>query len=331
METKVNYVKAVLQSHKVMKTSTSKNEPKVVPFHRWKTLLRTCVNAEADRDFVQDKLEEANLKINDRDEQLQKLSADHSKLIEDYQKLSAEFQYIKLQHTAAMTERERINAKLTQELETCEANRKYACEHIQELNKLIHEAKTTMETFQEQKSTLEKEITLLKAERVNNEHLAKKSIQLNNEKEQLKSILNVHVCSFQQPKDSIHIRCGKCTSCKLDVAEGIIERLTSNVEKIENELTTKTAALTQTIENLAKARKDREIIEYNLTKSLNEGEQLRKAIEKLQSEINHRDTMLTIMDKDLRSISKGLFWYHATVARKSLEEVAKYKANIKIL
>lgn len=335
---RVSYAEALAQALKVMKAANPKNEPKVVPFHKWETLLRTCVNAEADRDFVQDKLEEANLKIADRDEQVTRLAKDYTELSQDHQKLAAEFQYIKLQHTAAMAERERIIAKLTRDLETCEGNRKYACDHIQEQNKLIREAKITTDTLREQNSALEKEIALLKAERVNNEHLAKKSIQLHNENEQLKSIRDAHACPFQRTKDSIHIRCGKCTSCKLEAAEGIIDRITSNVERVENdlqkvedELTMKKAILTQTIENLAKANKDREVVEYNFSNSLEEGERLRKENERLQTTVGHQEKMMEIMQRDLRSISKGLFWHHATVAKKSLEEVTKYKANIEIL
>jgi len=321
-----------------MKTSNSENNPDAIPFYQWETLLHTCVNAEADRDFALDKLEDANLKLNDKEEQIQRLSLDYTKLSENYQKLSAEVQYIKLQHTATLAERERIITKLTRDLETCESNRKYACEHIQEQNKLIREAKTTADTLREKNSAMEKEIALLKAEKVNNEHLAKKSIQLHYENEQLKSLQDTYACPFQRTKDSIHIRCGKCTACKLEAAEGIIDRITSNVEhvendlqKVENELTMKKAILTQTIENLAKANKDREIVEFNFSNSLEEGNRLRRENEKLKVTIKHQEKMMGIMHQDLHTISKGLFWHHTTVAKKSLEEFAKYKANIEIL
>lgn len=176
---------------------------------KWEKILETCCNAEAEVEHLQNIVEDLNFLVADVNE-------NNSRLIEEVRKLTAIISGNKIINTRVAADYETRIVALTKELETTEANRKYACNHIDEQNKLIRDVKAKMEeTWEENRK--------FRGEKINNEHLAKKTVELHQE--------NV--------------------------------RLMQENSEAKTQLVEMKAILEQTCQNLKKANKESDIIQHN--------------------------------------------------------------------
>jgi len=257
---------------------------------KWEKILRDCCDAEDEVDHLEEIVDDLNTQLEDAKESYE---------------------------------------RTVQELKVTEDNRKYACDHIQGQNKLIRDAKTTVETLRAEKETLMSELQILKESKVNSEHLAKKLLELQNENNNFKNRSDYYSCPFQRDKNSLYLPCGKCTSCKLDAAYGIIDRSAANVEHLECELNKTKAILDQTRQNITKANKERDIIEHNYTTYILETEKKNKKANQLlgafQAENQHLREIVRRQRDALELISRGAVFKHHSIARKALEDVMEYK------
>lgn len=318
---KVTLVEAQAQAKRVKdaadKAGAKSGPPLFLSRERWEEVLKSCVNAEAEVEHLQEQLEDMDLRMADVDEQ-------YRRQVQETLHLAAQLGVVKSANTQTLADRESRITKLSRDLETSEGNKRYACDHISEQNKLIRDAKEAMET-------LRTENEQLKAKQVNAEHLAKKVIQL--QQEVVKS--DSYYCPFQKTKDVTHIPCGKCVACKLDAAYGIIERSAENVKHLEiklqhalEEVQFKTKVLEQTSENLSKVNKDKVSVEKIYSKSLNESNELAGA---LQREKVHLNEIIRQQRDALEVIARGALFKHADIAHNVLMAVMEYKKENNLL
>ena len=313
-----NVAAALKKAKRVKEAVDAKNgPPMLVPRTRWEDLIKDCVNAESEVEHLQGQIEDLNLQLDDVKE-LYRRQYDESI------RLSRELNVAKSSTTGTLAERETRIANLLAELKQTEANRKYACDHIMEQNKLIRDAKATMEALRDENHKL-------KQERVNAEHLAKKVVQFQKELEDRWGV----ACSYQRGKDSYSSPCGVCVACKLDESNGIIERTAKNVESVEKErdaakteLQFTLSVLNQTSENLAKVNRERDAVKDTAHAAVTEARGLSAA---LQKETTHLKEIIRQQKEALEVISRGCMFKHAGVAHDALLSVAKYKEDNNLL
>jgi chromosome segregation ATPase len=305
------------------KAGAKSGPPVIVTQERWEDVLKACVDSEAEVEHLQEEMEKMSADISDKEE-------NYIRVLHECNRLTTELGIGKVVHTKAIADYEICIANLTRDLETrianltrnlenTESNKKYACDHISEQNKLIRDAKSAMES-------LRAENEQLKSKQVNAEHLAKKVIQL--QEELVKS--DSYKCPFRKTQNNtIHIPCGKCIGCKLDAAYGIIDRSVANVKhlegqlrKVEEELQFKTAILDQTSQNLIKSHEDKASVEKIYSQSLTESNALASA---LQSEKTHLQAIITLQKNGLEVIARWGTFFRKSIARNIPKLVAKYK------
>jgi hypothetical protein len=285
----------------------SKQKMISVPEKNWEELLTACVNAESEVIHLQEQVEDLDLQLADNDEV--------------YRRLNLEYLRIKGQGTVDSVAATRIKAefetriaKLLRDLENTEANRKYACDHIAEQNKLIREAKTAMETYRA-------ENIALKNQQTNAEHMARKMVQLQADLAKMDHL----ACPYQKTKELIHIRCGKCSLCKLEAAHGIIERATKLCEHLEKErdnAVTKgkftSSVLEQTSKNLIEANAEKTKLQAALDSEigLNTG---RADYQK------HLLEIIRLQKRTLELVIEQKIWWRKSFAKDGLELIEEYK------
>lgn len=268
------------------------------------------------------------------DLQLTDLKERHSQLLGDFGIVRAELNGVKLLNSREKADLESRVAKLLRDLETVEANKKYACDHISQQNQLIRDAKHAFETLRSENE----------GNKTQAAHLAKKVVELNNK---LTLQGDSERCGYRK-QGGIHgdfLGCGKCTACQLESANGIIERITASVAKLEKErdaalkeVQFSKSVLNQTVENFQKLTRENQAvksaaqadltvkncIETDLTRET----ELRKA---LQSEIRHLKEVIRLQGNALQLISNGWFWERKGYADIAMQGVKAYKEEHNIL
>lgn len=131
---------------------------------KWENLLKSCCDAEAEVQHLQNIVENLNFLVADVNE-------NNSHLIEEVRKLTAIISGTKIINTRVAADYETRISTLAKELKTTEDNRKYACDHINQQNILIRDAKLKMESLWQENENLVQS-------KVNGAHLAKKTVEL---------------------------------------------------------------------------------------------------------------------------------------------------------
>lgn len=265
---------------------------------------------------LQDTVETLHLQIEDSKDIVKRLENDCFDYKHTISYLTSQLSSVKASHTQQLAERESRLIKALKELETTEANRKYACDHIQQQNQFIRDAKSTVQKLWEEIQTLQTANNRLVEEKVNAEHLGKKVIELRNDNVRLMNENGSMACPYQRTKNIIHLRCGKCTACKLEAAEGIIERTSQNIGTVQEELAElkeqvefKTTVLKQTSDNLIAANKERD----------KAAQDLRTAHTVSEEAIKHLREVINLQATALSTIAKGAFFNHKRLATDALQ------------
>lgn len=299
-----------------MKTKKTKQPEEIrmvaLPEQNWEEVLSACVNAESEVIHLQNQIEELNLQIEDADEI-------HRRLATEFLRIKGQGTIEAVAATRTKADLETRVAKLLRDLDSTEANRKYACDHISEQNKLIRDAKTAMESIRDENAQL-------KAKQVNAEHLATKVIQLQTEIAKSDFL----ACPYQKTKDIIHIPCGKCNSCKLEAAHGIIERsaeLCKRLEKERDAIRDKekftSSVLEQTSRNLMESNKENEHLKKSLEAEI-------KTNAEHMAYKKHLLEIIRLQGRGLELANASWPWERKSYVETTIEAVGFYKTAHKI-
>ena len=106
----------------------------------------------------------------------------------------------------------------------------------EEFNNLYTKYNQSIISYNTEISTLKSE---LQSNQTNAEHLAKKVITLNNDKEKFITSINEnssYICPFNKINNSTLMPCGKCTTCKLNAAYSIITANNTLIKELNNNI-----------------------------------------------------------------------------------------------
>jgi DNA repair exonuclease SbcCD ATPase subunit len=281
---------------------------------RWETVLQACCNAEAEVEHLQEKLETTNCHLEDANN-----FAD--RIVYEVGVLRGELAAAKGGNTKALAEVETKLAKLAREYDVLTKNYTYALEHKGEQDKLIADAGNVINKLRE-------EIKILKSQQVDQEHLAKKLVELQGKLVTVDALQ----CPFHRNK-FLYTACGKCTTCKLEAAYGIIDRTAALNKQLEADLKNQKsriannfscegsrtddrtkmcgscaecllkqtyAILDQTSKNLIAANKDKEELKAKLAHQT-------EVTKKFRRDFNTFSEINTILRTGLRLIMSGSF------------------------
>src|SRR6185503_13625133 len=159
---------------------------------KWEDILKACCNAESEVEHLQNIIEELNSEKIDLKESTEKYSNDNNKL---------------------KAELKDLNERVIVQFADYESRIYNFLNNQDHINKLILQSEVTIKD-------LETENQKLKTSQVNNEHLAKQLLKLSQEKDALNSKLNTLQCEYHKGCSGLleYYRCGKCTCCKLKLA-----------------------------------------------------------------------------------------------------------------
>ena len=230
---------------------------------KWSNLLTVCCNAEDEARFAAQEIERLQNTIEDNYHSRTDLEIKTEQLTNQLHVTQGELRHVKLEHTNAAAKYESRIANLLSDVEYYKNNHQYALEHKKEQDKLIAEVKFVVEKLRDENKDL-------KAKQVNAEHLAKQVVKLQDEL----SKLEMTYCPYQKESrngNTSHLPCGKCVKCKLDAAYGIIDRITTNVEQVE--------------QDKEKLETEKDLVQEELNAANSELQRLKDASHRLQKTI----------------------------------------------
>lgn len=310
---KVSLADAQAQAKRVH-TAKDKAGAKSGPFvsrKDFENVLTACVNAEAEVELLKEHLELANVHIADKVDKITQLSDDCNIL-------------------------EQRIVTLHCDLKTCEANKKYACDQVDQRNKFIRESKAKMESLQqdlfekiesikvrEEVAKVQSEIVTKKSKEA--DHLARKVVEL-----QAELTRNDYAACPYHKNNYTNLPCGSCTKCKLDAAYGIIDRATANVKHLES--------IMEALEENVKAKD--ELLYKQSDKLKSDADALEvakledkvkvKIIEDLKLRISWLNDLVKHQNKCLETISKGAIFTHSKIAKRCIVESEKFLSDHKL-
>lgn len=326
-----------MKPRKINKKSFWNNFPvtivkKFQPKKSWDEILKACVNAEAEVESLQNEIEQYGVELVDMRGHIDSAVAERNDFRYQRDLARAELKNASTSHTKAIAGYETRISKLSAELAQTESNRAYACNHIQEQNKLIRDAKTEVQNLRDG-------LKKMGDARSQADHLAKKVVELQAESVRSK----FYLCSAQQAKTQLESKCGTCVACKLDAANDIIARTADNVmilehklRKVCEELQFKSIVLDQTAANLAKANEKmaldvrlseqakQDLAAYKESVEVVTGNSQRK-IKALEQEKGHLYNLVNQQRDALELIARGAIFKHADIARTALVDAAEFK------
>lgn len=292
----------------------------------WKTkferVLKDCCTAEANVSFLEARLDEAHAKFLDIMENYDKTGTAHLTL-------SLSYETLKGVHSKCEFETKKIRDEMIAikyDLVNVSDNYAYARNHIKEQNTLLEKTKGVFDNLRTENETLKGKI-------VNQEHLAKKLVELQQGKQGLETtIANLWAenkrlfCNHFLSTDGKP--CGTCYGCKLSESEKMLNRSVENVANLEAKLTQTQTILDKTIINLTQVRDDRENLRVKLTADLQlQHDRHYVTVNEMFREIDFLKLIIRTQETALETVAEGAIFGHTGIAQSALDRVKKLRAD----
>lgn len=304
---------------------------------RWEPVLKACCNAEADVEALQERLEVANAELNDANDRINTLRGlrEAEKVAETKKVAAIETRY----------------ATLVRDYDTLSKNNAHNKNLMDTYDKTMTDAKSIMDALRE-------ENRLLKETKVNDEHLARKVLDLKKSNDELVKEndafklqvtrlvngINAHACPHRQEGGSpfsFKVPCGKCTACKLEGSYKVIESVSNELEKYkkregDKDLVNNTTqvALDRTAKNLIETKAKLSEVTTEVSSLVGALDRKCKELELLKENRTIQLEASNILTQGLTACARASYFGQLKsreIAIATLKQMADFKASVKVV